>query len=322
MLNTGRAWRATLVVLAAALLGACGTPEQERAADPRGTTPESASPTHSSFPATEPISLAVGMEAGSLRIQAGRHDKAEVAIQPTNAVDPRDVETATNTSVRFDAGALTVETPQRPASWDEPGSIDVRVVLPEGSNAKVGVSTADVETTGRLGRAELESSTGALTLDQAADVSIGTAGGKVRCREVTGDAVLESAGGDLELLKVGGRSELSNTSGAIHVGQAAGPVELTTTGGGAVVDQAANSVHVQATAGTVRLGSVRRGQILVEGTGPTVHVGVAAGVSAWLDLDSLGGAVRSTIDPVPEAEAAVKVRVNLTGGDIDVARSR
>jgi Putative adhesin len=261
-----------LVALLLLLAGGCSArePDERPAAQPTTTAASqpSAKPTVSSFPAPEPIKLDALMEAGKLRIDAGPHKQANVVVRPTDPERAQDVETAEKTVARFASGTLTVKTPRRPASWDEPGSIDVRVVLPERSDVKVRVSVADVEATGQLSRADLESSTGDLRLD-----------------EVTGAADLQTAAGDVSIAKAG------------------------------------LLVQVLTASGNVRLGAVWQGLVIVQGTAGDVHIGVPSDVAAWQDLDSLGGQVRSTVQNAAEADAALKIQVHTTGGDIEVVYS-
>ena len=307
--------RAANVFLLGLLAAGCGSgvvtdasEGRTGASDPRGGGSNSRSADDDgewSWSTPEPISLETLMEAGHLRVEAGTEGRTEVSVQPSDPERRHDVETAEETTVRMQDETLTIETPQRPVSWDMPGSIEVRVVLPADSDVNVRVSIADVETTGRLDRVELKSSAGDLNVDQAAEAVLGTAAGAVRVGHAAGPVEIGTSGGD------------------VTVEEAAASVSAETTSGDVVVEEAADSVSAQTTGGAIRLGSVRRGEVVVGSTGGDIHIGVADGVPAWLDVDSLGGQVRPRIDPVSEADdAAVTIRAHSTGGDIDVAPGR
>lgn len=298
MLINRPAVRTTVVFLVALLTAGCGASgltepserpepaEQRQAAQPDTTvTQPTAGTTQSSFPTPEPILLDALIEAGKLRIEAGPNDTTDVAVGPTDPARSHDVETARKTVVHFESATLTIKTPQRPASWNEPGSIQVRVTLPERSNLKVRVSVADVEATGQLNRAELESSTGNLNVGHATDVVSSTASGNMRLGNVTQAANLKTA------------------TGSVYV------------------DKAGSSVQILTASGGVRIGAVWQGQVLVQGTTSHVHIGVPSGVVTWLDLDSLGGQVHSAFEPAARAGAALKIHVRTTNGDIDVVHS-
>jgi hypothetical protein len=86
------------------------------------------------------------------------------------------------------------------------GSIDVEIELPSGSDLSGRTTAGGFRCTGPLGRCELKSSAGEISLDQAGRVKLATAG-DIRLERVTGDAELATATGEVRAGEIDGSAE-------------------------------------------------------------------------------------------------------------------
>jgi DUF4097 and DUF4098 domain-containing protein YvlB len=77
--------------------------------------------------------------------------------------------------------------------------------------------------------------------------------------------------------------------------------------------------------GSVRVGEVRKGSVVLETAAGSIDVGIREGTAAWLDAKAMLGSVRNGLtgsDTEPAgAEDTVRVRARTQTGSIDVHRA-
>jgi DUF4097 and DUF4098 domain-containing protein YvlB len=278
------------------------------------------------FPTPGPVDLRVRIGEGEVTVVAAERADTEVEVSPANPASQADVELAEATRVEHSDDAVIVEAPEHRHSWllGRSAAIVVRVGVPEGSSARIAVSSADVRGRGRLGAVEAKSASGDVEIDHAATLSVQTASGDIVVREADGDARLATASGDISLFDASGSAQLSTASGDVYVGHAFGDVGVKAASGDISIDAADASVTVKSASGDAELRRVRSGTVTLETASGDVGVGIAAGTAAWLDVQSLTGDVRSSLDdadgPVEGGET-VRVRARTISGDIAITRA-
>src|SRR5215831_16259265 len=131
----------------------------------------------SHFETPQPISVVLELRVADVRVAAGDRADTIVHVQPSDSSRRDDVTAAEQTRVEYADGRLLVKGPRRLREWSpfsDGGSIDVDIELPAGSDLSGHTAVGGFRCTGSLGRCELKSSAGAITVDRAAGVKLAT----------------------------------------------------------------------------------------------------------------------------------------------------
>jgi hypothetical protein len=134
-----------------------------------------------SFATPEPITAVIEPGVGNVRVIASARTDTVVEVRPSNEAEPSDVKAASQTTVEFSGGTLTVKGPKlRPLDFTSKSrSIEVTVELPEGSRVSGGTGLGALYATGRLGACRYKSGTGHLQVESTGEVHLHTATGNV-----------------------------------------------------------------------------------------------------------------------------------------------
>lgn len=173
----------------------------------------------------------------------------------------------------------------------------IEIACPEGSDVVIGSSSGRVECHGRLGRVAVTGRSGRISIDEAREIDVRSASGRVvigRCEGLCRVAVV---------------------SGAVMIGSA-GSIEATVTSGRLEVD-AVGDAQVHSVSGRVVLGLVRTGSVDVSTMSGRVSVSLPAGVQPELQLASRSGRVQSDVLPGSDG----RVTITSFSGSIRVSRA-
>jgi DUF4097 and DUF4098 domain-containing protein YvlB len=279
------------------------------------------------FDTPEPIFATIELPAGNLRVKAGDLSKTVVEVRPSDATDDADVQAAEQTQVEYGRGRLLVKVPRTRARWWVfqwwSGSVEVTVELPAGSRVDAAAARAEVRCEGRLGETKVTSGSGDVRLDETGRLRVGSSG-DVSVTRVGGAADVTTANGEIWIRQIDGPAVVKTSNGDITLGEVAGDLRLNTAYGDISVDRALGSVSAKTAAGNVRIGEVVRGSVLLETASGELEVGIREGTAAWLDLRTLHGTVRSSLEPSDgpgPGDQTVEVRARTSSGDIVVRRS-
>jgi hypothetical protein len=273
-----------------------------------------------------PVSAAIDVVAGDVRISASDREDTVVEVRPSDASNADDVKAARMTHVHHAKDHVVVKAP-RSRSWlsrGGAGSIDVTVELPAGSHVYGTAHTADFHCDGPLGTCRIKTGTGAVRLERAATVSVKSGTGDVSVEHATGPAEVATATGDVRLGAVDGSAVIKSSIGDTWVGTAGGDLSASTAKGSIAVDHARASIAAKSAYGDLRVGEAGRGSVALQTHAGDVEVGVPAGTAAYLDVSAAAGRVRNELEaadgPEPSAET-VEVRARTSAGDIVIRRA-
>jgi hypothetical protein len=279
----------------------------------------------SHFETPQPISVVLELRVADVRVAAAERADTIVQVRPTDSSRPDDVTAAERTRVEYADGRLLVKGPRRLREWSpfsDGGSIDVDIELPAGSDLIGQTVAGGFRCTGSLGRCELKSSAGEISLDRAARVKLATAG-DITVEQVTGDAELTTATGDVRAGEIDGSAVIKSANGDTWIGEVGGDLRVKSANGDIGVERSDGSVSVKTANGHIRVGSIHRGSLVAETASGRIEVGIADGVAAWLDLDTRYGHVRNGLDATEGpglADEQIEVRARTGFGDITIRR--
>jgi Putative adhesin len=259
------------------------------------------------FDTPEPISAAIDVPMGRVRISAGERRDTLVEVTPSDPSDAEDVNVAERTRVELANSQLVVRAPRPPfrLGRNRGGSVDVAIQLPAGSNLYATGQMTDFDCDGRLGDCRIKTGAGEIRVDEARTLSVKSGSGDVNARELGGSTMIKNANGD------------------IWVGVAGGDLLVGSANGSIAVDRARADVAATTAKGDVRLGGVERGSVALETQVGDLEVGIPEGTAAWLDVRARAGQVRNALEaadaPEPDAES-VEVRARTSYGDVVIRR--
>lgn len=279
----------------------------------------------SHFQTPQPISVVLELRVADVRVAAGERADTIVQVRPSDSSRREDVTAAEHTRVEYAEGRLLVKGPRRLREWSpfsDGGSIDVDIELPAGSDLSGHTAAGGFRCTGSLGRCELKSSAGEISVDRAARVKLATAG-DITVGRVTGDAELTTATGAVRAGEIDGSAVIKSSNGDTRIGEVGGELRVKAANGDIDVERSHGPVVAKTANGHIRVGSVHRGSIVAETATGHIEVGIANGIAAWLDLDTRYGHVHNGLDATERpgsADEQVEVRARTGFGDITIRR--
>jgi DUF4097 and DUF4098 domain-containing protein YvlB len=236
------------------------------------------------FPVSDGIpSIDIRNPSGSVTV-AAREDAGELLLEIT-ALDAAAEQLLDRVGVHFSPSRLQVEVPERRLLRTP--SFAVSVTTPPGADVRVATASADTALRGRLGRAELTSASGDVTVDECAALELRTASGDARLGTVEGRVRAASASGDLELASAGGGLAVSTASGDVSIER------------------------------------VGEGAVQVKTVSGDSQVGITPGLRVWLDLSSVSGRMESQLDDdgaAGDGPAQLSVTLRSVSGDQRIRR--
>ena len=274
----------------------------------------------------EPISVSLEVPIGDIKLTGGDRTETVVDVRPSRPDNEEDMRAVEQTRVDFADGRLTVKGP-RARAWltrGRGGSVDVSIELPAGSHVDGTVGIGAFGCDGRLGDCSLRTGVGDVRVDHAGAVNVKTGTGDVQVDVATGHAEVASGSGDVRLRELDHTGVVKNATGDIWVGRVAGDLRVSVASGSISVDRAETNVGAKTATGDVRVGDVARGTVVLETHAGDLEVGIREGTAAWLDVRSLTGRVRNSLDAAGEPEPSaprVEVRARTTVGDVAIRRA-
>ena len=279
------------------------------------------------FDTPEPILATVELQGGSLRIYASDRSETVVQVRPSDPSDDGDAQTAEQTQVEYANGNLLVKAPTNKARWwlfQWTGSVDVIIDLPTDSRVAATAGLADIRCEGRLGESRISTSGGDIQLDQVGKLRVDSGDGDISVTRSAGNLDATTTNGDIRIQEIDGSAAARTSNGGITIGEVRGDARLNTAHGEITVDRALGSVAAKTAAGDIRIGEVTRGSVVLDTGAGELEIGVREGTAALLDVSTMLGSVRSSLEPADgpgPGDETVEVRARTTAGDIVIRRS-
>lgn len=279
----------------------------------------------SHFETPQPISVELELRVADVRAAAGERAVTTVQVRPSDSSKRDDVAAAEQTRIEYADGRLVIKAPRRLrefSPFSDGGSIDVEIELPAGSDLSGRAAAGGFRCTGSLGRCELKSGAGGISVDRVARAKLTTVG-DIRLDRVSGDAELTTATGDVRADAIEGSAVIKNSNGDTRIGEVGGDLRVRAANGDIEVERSYGSVTAKTANGHIRVGSIHRGSLVAETATGRIEVGIAHGVAAWLDLHTSFGHVHNGLDATDapgSADEQVEVRAKTGFGDITIRR--
>ncbi|WP_433430501.1 DUF4097 family beta strand repeat-containing protein [Nonomuraea sp. CA-141351] len=290
------------------------------------------------FDTPEPISVSIDLPGGDVRIIASDRTDTVVDVRPGDGE-----EGAAAVQIGYAGGKLVVKgaQPSRYAgaagsrqswglvgltrllgNWDE--SAQVTIELPSGSHVQGEAMSGEFHCTGRLGDCRLRTDYGDIRLDQAGTVHLTSDSGEIAVDRATGRAEITSASGEIRIQEMDGTATIRNDDGECYIGEVTGDLRLIGTNGDMEVNRAHGGVEAKNVYGSVRIGEVARGSVVLTSTSGDLEVGIRQGTAALLDVSTANGRLLNSLDPRESPDGfdeTAEIRARSHDGDITIRRA-
>jgi len=281
------------------------------------------------FTTPEPIELSVELAAGTVDITTTSAERTTVELSPARPDDADALALIDRARVALDGGTLVVHVPagRLGGLLRRTPEIDVRITAPEGSTLRAATKSADVDVHGRLADARVATASGDVALaDVNGELSVDAASGDVHVGTIGGSARAKTASGDISIDACAGDVRVQTASGDMRVGHVGGDVEAKTASGDVFADAVGGSAAVRTASGDVRLGGLGAGRSDINSVSGDVTLRVLPDLAVWLDVSSLSGEVRSSLDSADDGGSAsteaLELAVRTVSGNITIAPMR
>ena len=279
----------------------------------------------SRFDTTGPVNLKIELLVGDVTLTAGETTTTTVRLHPHGKAGAELAEKFTVEARGNDVVVLAPKIRDSFFSIGSKGSVDVEVELPAGSTVDVRTGSGDVTAAGLLGDVRATTGAGDLHFHEVGSAQLKSGSGDITLRSARGEVAAKTGSGDISVGSAGGRLDLASGSGDIELRRSDAAVKARTGSGDLHIGASTGDLELVTGTGDVELGGVHGGEVRTKtGTGD-VTIAVAAGVAAYLDLNTVTGDVDIDLEQTSgpgDAEAQAMLVVHSGSGDIHVKRAQ
>ncbi|ANY09813.1 DUF4097 family beta strand repeat-containing protein [Pseudonocardia sp. HH130630-07] len=277
------------------------------------------------FATPGPVSVLLELAVGDVTIVAGQRDDTVVDLVPTDETSSLDRRAAEQTRVDLLGDQLRIKVPKwrQYSPFDNGGSVDVRIELPEHSSITGEATSATFRATGPLSDVRIRTGVGSIRVSTTVEAHLRTSTGEITIGSISGPANLTTGLGPIRVEKLSG-GVVRNSSGDCSIGELSGVVQVNVAKGDIVVRSVRGELTARTAAGTIRIEQLVEGTARLDTAVGDVEVGLPDGTAAELDAVTRLGSVRNLLTLSarrPEATRVATVRARTSLGTITVRRS-
>jgi hypothetical protein len=258
-----------------------------------------------------PVTFLNLLHTGVRQVSVENFGSGSISVEPgpqpdvvEGSLNAGDADFLNAVQVRQDRDQLRLTLPQR--SFGSPPT-HLRLGVPAGLSFNLTTGSADVTITADIARSRVVSGSGDVSLGVASDVTCTTGSGSVSVGELRGEG-----------------ARLQTGSGDIRIGHACCPLAAKS-GSGDILVSTLQRAELRASSGSGDISvPSTSGSVDLRSASGSLTVGIADGLPAWLDLNSVSGSIRIALDASPEPAAGepfVRVRGRTASGEIAVYRA-
>jgi len=276
------------------------------------------------FETPGPVDLKVELSTGQIDISA--EDVAQTTVE-LKAVHGDNVaqDLIANARVEQSGNKVSVIMPKNKGGFfGRKGQVHATITVPNESNLKVDTGSADLKARGRFGQTNINSGSGDIEIDQMASGDLKAGSGDIDVERVIGAVKVKTGSGDITVGDIGGDADLLAGSGDVVLAGGGGGVKVKTGSGDVVLDTGGSRVDAMAGSGDLVIKQVDRGEVFAKTGSGDVTIGVAHGTAAYLDIQTVTGDVRSSLDATEspqDGDATVSINVMSGTGDVVLQRA-
>jgi DUF4097 and DUF4098 domain-containing protein YvlB len=276
------------------------------------------------FQTPEAVDLRVELNAGRIDLFTTDTGETTIDLVPLHG-DSTARELIANARVEQSGRKVSVLMPKNKGGFfGRKGQVHATIRLPHESNLRIESGSADVEGRGRYGVVHVDSGSGDVELEQIASGELRAGSGDVDIQRIIATVRVKTGSGDVKLGPVGGSVDVMAGSGDVVLDSVGEGVKAKTGSGDILLKSASGRVDALAGSGDVVIRRIDQGEIFAKTGSGDVTVGVTRGTAAYLDIQTVTGDVRSSLDSTEQphdGDATVTINVVSGTGDVDLQRA-
>ncbi len=277
------------------------------------------------FKTTSPPRITIDFRSGSINIDTQDVEETTVELRGHND-DSATRSLIDDTVIDQRGGDIVVLVPKRTLGlFGRTPDLLLDITAPHGSRLNVKSDSADLSARGSYGQTRAASGSGDLSIEQlTGSAQLRSGSGDVTVNTVEAALTVGTGSGDIQVDSAHADLTVQSGSGSVVVDSVTGSLKAQTGSGDIDVHRADSDVKAQTGSGDVAVRRVSRGRVNAKAASGDLHVGVADGVPAWLDVKTVTGGVSNELessDPVGAGEQYVRLDLKTVSGDIDIVRA-
>lgn len=277
------------------------------------------------YTTTSPPRLTIEFRAGDISIDTQDVQETTVDLHPRSD-DPDSKALVEDTIIDQRGDDIVVLVPKRVRGlFGHAADLRLDITAPTGTRLNVKTASADLSARGTYGETRVATGSGDILVEHlTGSAHLRSGSGDVQVRSTQADVTVGTGSGDLHIGAVGAAMTAQTGSGRIAVESASATLKVQTGSGDIEVGQTDDDVKAQTGSGDLAIRRVTGGRVRSTAASGDLHVGVADGTPAWLDIKTVTGTVRNDLDagePVGAGEKHVRLELKTVSGDIEIARA-
>lgn len=265
------------------------------------------------FETPEPVELHAELGSGSLQITAGQVGVTKVAVDGDESGDVTVTQEGRQISIRSRSG-------RRLFGVGLSADLDVRVLVPTGSDLVVRCGSAGTSADGTYGTGSLRAGSGGIRVEAfAGDATVTTGSGDIELGAVGGSLRSKTGSGSLAVGRCDGEAVVTSGSGSLRFDTFGRLLAAKTGSGDLEVGRAGERLEFSAGSGDLRVRELRAGQVQAKTGSGDIDLAIPAGTPVWTDLRTVSGRVDNQLPSVgqpAEGDPFVHLRVVTASGDV------
>lgn len=265
------------------------------------------------FETPEPVELHAELGSGSLQITAGQVGVTKVAVDGDEGGDVTVTQEGRQISIRSRSG-------RRLFGVGLSADVDVRVLVPTGSDLVVRCGSAGTSADGTYGTGSLRAGSGGIRVEAfAGDATVTTGSGDIELGAVGGSLRSKTGSGSLAVGRCDGEAVVTSGSGSLRFDTFGRLLAAKTGSGDLEVGRAGERLEFSAGSGDLRVRELRAGQVQAKTGSGDIDLAIPAGTPVWTDLRTVSGRVDNQLPSVgqpAEGDPFVHLRVVTASGDV------
>jgi DUF4097 and DUF4098 domain-containing protein YvlB len=267
--------------------------------------------TVNNFQTPNPVKLYVELMSGEVKLDAVETDETTVTIDGRNVDD---------VVVTQQGDEISIIGPKVRGLFNFDRGYDVKVTLPLDSQFILKGGSTDIRAKGRLKAAQVKSGSGDVSLDEITTLAdIATGSGDCQITTCHGPLTYKTGSGDLIVTTLGGEGKITAGSGDITIQSPGDEISIKTGSSDIRLGEVSHDVTVRSGSSDVQIAMMRAGALVSNSGSGDVRVTVAKGVPVYTDINTVSGAIRSSLTGAGKPEPGqdhIEIRARSASGDI------
>ncbi len=270
------------------------------------------------------VNLKVELWQGEVKVYAEERSTTTVELEPLRG-DSGAQQLIEQTRVEQRGDDIVILMPKSKGGlFRSRAEVLATIRVPLRSNAEVETASADVATDGELDHLKVSSGSGDVRLDFGTEVEVRTGSGDIAIGTAAASCDIKCGSADVSVETIGGDGNILSGSGDIMIDRVGGVLKIKTGSGDIVVKEAGAGIDAMAGSGDLVVKLVHHGRLKAKTGSGDVQVGVADGTAAYLDIMTVTGDLRSSLDASEaptDGDPTVELVIQSGSGDVVLQRA-